>query len=69
MHVIQHENADNIRGKKNGDRHGLPKLTYLADQGPLAHFPSAMASFSCPYELTSTMLLQELTVGSDWSTV
>lgn len=37
----------------------LPKLTYLADQGPLAHFPSEIASFSSPYELTSTMLLQE----------
>jgi hypothetical protein len=49
---------DNIQGE-NGDRHRLPKLTYLADQGPLAHFPSAMASFSSPYELTSTMLLQE----------
>jgi hypothetical protein len=34
-------------------------LTYLADQGPLAHFPSAMASFSSPYELTSIMLLQK----------
>lgn len=37
----------------------LPKSTYLADQGPLAHFPSEIASFSSPYELTSTMLLQE----------
>lgn len=32
--------------------------TYLADHGPLAHLPSAMTSFSSPYELTSTILLQ-----------
>lgn len=34
-------------------------VTYLADQGPLAHFPWEIAALSSSYELTSTILLQE----------
>lgn len=36
-------------------------VTYLADQGPLAHFPWEIAALSSSYELTSTILLQEKT--------
>ena len=42
-------------------------ITYLADQGPLAHLPWEIATLSSSYELTSTILLQKkssLSVGA-----
>lgn len=46
----------------------IVQASHLADHGPLAHFPWAIASFSSSYEFTSTMLLHKYpsTFSKSW---